>query len=119
MGSKRVAVIADLHTGHYSGATHPDYWDLIKPKFRESHKERWEWITRILRELGRIDILLVNGDAIDGAGDRSGMAAIPPLPANTSGICFGPSMANRQRRTLSSALTSITLPIAAGTDGLR
>jgi hypothetical protein len=73
---KRVVVIADLHCGHKAGLTPPDF-DAIYPEGpkRELQKLRercWIFYENRLDELKPIDVLVVNGDALDGKGKRSG-----------------------------------------------
>ncbi len=77
---KRVCVIADLHCGHLVGLT-PPRWQ-IKPgdrsnrtkreKFAAYEKEAWNWYVRKTSAHGPYDVVLVNGDCIDGAGGKSG-----------------------------------------------
>lgn len=73
--AKTVAVISDLHCGHYAGLTHPSY--QIHPdreglkKTAELQRECWTWYERTIRSI-RPDVLLVCGDCIDGAGHKSG-----------------------------------------------
>jgi hypothetical protein len=75
---KRGAIIADLHGGHVVGLTHPDF--DAKPNSLESperalyelRRELYKWFMDEIKELGRLDFLIVNGDAIDGKGDKTG-----------------------------------------------
>ena len=70
---KRVVVIADLHCGHRVGLTPPKYQSAIcGQKFYSIQVEKWKQYVDILVELKPIDVLLVNGDCIDGRGERSG-----------------------------------------------
>ena len=74
---KRVVVISDLHCGHVVGLTHPDF-NPSYPRGSERFKlavrrrELYKLYKDTLDELKPIDALIVNGDAIDGKGDRSG-----------------------------------------------
>lgn len=75
---RRIVVTSDRHSGHLSGLTHPDFeripsqssghlWDMYL------HRRRcWEWTVETVKELQPIDVLLDNGDAIDGKGEASG-----------------------------------------------
>lgn len=78
MTKKTVLVISDLHCGHRIGLTPPDYMypDKTKNKiasyFGKLQREIWEWFTSEVKSLGKIDVLIVNGDCIDGKGKRSG-----------------------------------------------
>ena len=77
--TKRVVAIGDLHCGHLLGLTPPDWWTSKMPG-HESMRERsgsvqrelWKWYTATMAALQPIDILLVNGDVIDGKGRHSG-----------------------------------------------
>lgn len=78
--SKRILVMSDLHCGHVVGLT-PPRWQ-IKPsdtkgrtkrtKYAETASEAWEWYLRNIRRCGPYDMVVVNGDAIDGHGQASG-----------------------------------------------
>lgn len=74
---KRVVVLSDLHSGHRSGLT-PSQWqfkDTNEPsraKFGEFQREVWSFYTDEIDSLKPIDTLVVNGDAVDGKGDKSG-----------------------------------------------
>ena len=74
---KRVVIISDLHCGHKAGLTHPD-WNPIysthSPKYR-GYRQRsvlWKFYASAAKELQPIDVLIVNGDAVDGKGKKSG-----------------------------------------------
>jgi hypothetical protein len=68
---KRVLVVSDLHCGHRAGLTHPDHWVKGSAYF-EQQKKTWNFFEEGVKSLGKIDILVCNGDAIDGKGDKSG-----------------------------------------------
>jgi len=69
---KRILVLADTHCGHKVGLTHPDYWDNVHDKFHAIQEEMWSNYTTMIDTHRPYDILLFNGDAIDGRGERSG-----------------------------------------------
>lgn len=78
---RRVVVISDLHCGHYLGLTPPvKEWRSPITKGSDSMRSRcgkvqraiWGWFDKKIQELQPIDILIVNGDAIEGKGPRSG-----------------------------------------------
>lgn len=76
---KRVVIIGDLHCGAKSGLTHPVWWYNIYPEmsyerlmWADTQREAWNNYTKWLKALQPIDVLVVNGDAIDGNGGRSG-----------------------------------------------
>lgn len=70
---KRVVVISDLHCGHRVGLTPPKWQSAIKgDKYYKIQMELWNEYTKAMKRLGKIDVLMVNGDCIDGRGERSG-----------------------------------------------
>ena len=64
--SKRVVVCGDFHCGHRVGLTPPAYQN------EEVQGELWGAFEDMIEPLRPIDILVVNGDLIDGKGKRSG-----------------------------------------------
>lgn len=73
---KRVVVISDLHCGHIVGLT-PAGWDADVPhaQLQKAYKMRraiWNWYAATLKKLQPIDILIVNGDCIDGRNEGQG-----------------------------------------------
>jgi hypothetical protein len=74
--TKRLVIISDLHCGHRSGLTPPAWQysecddDEIKAKYGEFQRILWKWYIESLPH--PIDTLVVNGDAIDGKGEKSG-----------------------------------------------
>ena len=84
-GAKRVLVVADFHCGHRVGVT-PARWDpgTREPadaldlathrynKYAAIRAETWGEYCTIVDSLGPIHLLIVNGDCIDGRGDKSG-----------------------------------------------
>lgn len=74
----RVVIISDLHSGHRAGLTPESYWwpengtTETRCKFAELQRATWRWYTERMDALQPIDRLIVNGDAIDGKGKRSG-----------------------------------------------
>lgn len=71
---KKVLCIGDLHCGSVGGITHPDYfWKKTRDyEIAMMQRETWSCFQDILREIGDVDVLIVNGDAIDGKGVKSG-----------------------------------------------
>lgn len=75
---KRIVIISDLHCGHRSGLTPPEFqydpenqeheWS----KFGKIQQILWDFYSETINSLKPIDGLFVNGDAIDGKGPRSG-----------------------------------------------
>jgi len=71
MAKKRVVCISDLHCGHLVGITPPGWGDLQKEKMGRIRRECWIAYRRIVKSLLPIDVLIVNGDMIEGKGERS------------------------------------------------
>lgn len=75
---KRGVVIADMHCGHQVGLTHPDFdarpQDARSVAYRlwKTRRRCWDWLTDRINAIGPLDFLIVNGDCIDGKGDKSG-----------------------------------------------
>ena len=63
---KRVLAISDLHCGSTVGITPPKWFK------NDYHKKLWAWYVRLCAQLQPINTLIVNGDAIDGKGQKSG-----------------------------------------------
>lgn len=78
MKSKRVIVLGDMHSGHRAGLTPPQWQtkpdDSVpqKAKWARTQAELWNFYKRTVADLAPIDILIVNGDLIDGKGEKSG-----------------------------------------------
>jgi len=74
--SKRILFMSDLHCGHVAGLC-PPRWQIKggsphRDKIRDSQREAWQWYSRQVTRCGPYDVVVVNGDAIDGQGTRSG-----------------------------------------------
>ena len=76
---QRVLIIADLHCGHRFGLTHPDFdarpdCDPGQKAYKRYRLRRhfWTWFITAIEALRPIDVLIVNGDLIDGKGGKSG-----------------------------------------------
>jgi len=74
---KRMVVLSDLHCGHILGLTPPS-WQFQSDNIELGHiaemqREGWNWYMNAIKRVGKnIDILVINGDLIDGRGDKSG-----------------------------------------------
>jgi hypothetical protein len=76
---KTILIISDMHCGHVFGLTDPK-WDVSAPDDAEREvtkpiairKALWSWFDHELASMERPDVLIVNGDAIEGKGERSG-----------------------------------------------
>lgn len=68
---KKVVVISDLHCGHLAGLT-PPHWHTDRNRWGENQQEVWKLYCASILLQQPIDVLIVNGDAIDGKGPKSG-----------------------------------------------
>jgi hypothetical protein len=77
MRSKRVVIISDMHCGHVVGLTPPNWQQSITEEDHNWDKcallqrEIWKFFVQTQKSLGIIDLLIVNGDSIDGRGEKS------------------------------------------------
>lgn len=71
---KRVVAIGDLHCGHRAGLTPPGFFSSKSetPYIHSLQREMWERYSRLVRAYRSPDLLIVNGDSIEGKGTRSG-----------------------------------------------
>lgn len=72
--SKKILAIGDLHCGSMSGLTPPE-WMVSKGRnsfFSHLQEEMWQKYIDTINEFGKVDVLIVNGDIIDGKGIKSG-----------------------------------------------
>lgn len=70
---KNVIVISDLHCGHKTGLT-PPAWQIKKDRFpaiSAYQKASWTCYKGWAKENQNPDLLVVNGDCIDGRGEKS------------------------------------------------
>jgi hypothetical protein len=88
--SKRVVIISDLHCGHRVGLTPPgkesqisgSSYQRISKKYYNTQVALWKAYTDMVKRIGKIDILIVNGDAIDGRGEKSGSTELIAVDRN-------------------------------------
>lgn len=64
---KKVLILSDTHCGHGLGLTPPKYQSGF---FEEIQNIGWSWFLSKIKKLGIIDILILNGDIIDGPGHK-------------------------------------------------
>ena len=70
---KRVLAISDLHCGHQAGLTPPEWWvSPYQEKLRKQQEESWNWYKGTVKNLGKIDVLFILGDCIDGKAKKNG-----------------------------------------------
>ena len=73
--TKLVVAVSDLHCGHRSGLTPPE-WQLnpdnpYDAKWLTIQQKAWDWYRRKRSGLGKPDVLMVVGDVVDGPSSRA------------------------------------------------
>jgi len=71
----KILIESDYHCGHAVGLTPPDWQYHTKhnkhQKYGAIQKEVWNWRARKLRDIGAVELHVINGDLVDGKGERS------------------------------------------------
>lgn len=68
---KKIVIISDLHAGSAFGLSSPEYWQREYPKRYAMQKESWNAYASMTRKWAKPDLLVVNGDCIDGTQSKS------------------------------------------------
>jgi len=63
----RMLILSDMHCGNISGLTPPEY---IPPIYSKWLTPFWDWYVAAVAQVGPVDDLIVNGDALDGPGKK-------------------------------------------------
>jgi hypothetical protein len=69
--SKSIVVISDLHCGAFGGVT-PPLWQYLPGDIGEYNKLTWKMFEVMVERCKEPDLLVVNGDAIDGVAPKNG-----------------------------------------------
>ena len=78
---KRLVILSDLHCGHQGGLT-PEKWQYnldneATADLAKLQTESWNWYLSTVQKIGKTcDVMVVNGDLIDGRGERNGGAEL-------------------------------------------
>lgn len=67
---KTVLSISDMHCGHKVGLTPPEWQNRFD--WKDTQEKLWNYFSSSLKLVGPVDVLILNGDCIDGNGYRSG-----------------------------------------------
>ena len=67
----RIVILSDLHCGHQWAICHPNFETHSLDDAAKVRKQLWKWFDSEIAKLSPIDVLVVNGDAIDGDGYRN------------------------------------------------
>lgn len=80
---KTILILSDRHGGHFAGITPPE-WHVSRArrKLRALQEELWDWFVCELATIGPVDVVIDNGDAIDGLGKKSGGTELITLDRN-------------------------------------
>ena len=75
----RVLVLSDLHCGHETGLVPPSWQYSLENDARKIkakiQREIWDFYTKTIKDVNKekqVDVVIANGDLIDGRGYRSG-----------------------------------------------
>jgi len=60
----KIILMSDLHCGHRAGMTPPEYQQ--SGEWGDVQKETWDRYNEIISRIGKADVVLVNGDLIEG-----------------------------------------------------
>jgi hypothetical protein len=74
---KRILFTGDWHSGHVVGLTPPEWQyqeigDRYHDKYAKIQHQMWDWFAEKVALYKPIDRLIINGDAIEGKGPRTG-----------------------------------------------
>ncbi len=70
---RSIVIISDLHCGSIYGLTPPEYFKTYRSSIQ---REAWDAYISMARRWGAPDVLVVNGDAIEGTQSRQGGAEL-------------------------------------------
>jgi len=68
---KKIAHVACMHAGHRAGLSDPK-WGERDSRWHDIRCELWEKYNELIDRIGKVDLVIANGDLIDGRGQRSG-----------------------------------------------
>lgn len=78
----RVLALGDWHCGHLTGLTPPEYWSRKGSPARAFQEETWKWFAALVERNRPFDVLIHNGDLIDGRGEKSGSTELIVVDRN-------------------------------------
>lgn len=73
---KTIAIISDMHCGSSWGLTPPSWHRKESHYAYPLQKETWDTYCRVVKRWSNPDVLIVNGDCIEGRQDRQGGAEL-------------------------------------------
>ena len=70
---KKILVFSDTHCGHYVGLTPPKWNPRRDNDDLAAYREAlYDWVQARTKSYGKVDVAILNGDAVDGTGKKSG-----------------------------------------------
>jgi len=70
---KKLLVFSDTHCGHMVGLTHPKWNPRRDGDELSAYREvLYDWTQSRIQSYGKVDLAVLNGDAVDGTGRKSG-----------------------------------------------
>lgn len=73
---KQIPIISDLHCGSAYGLVPPRWWQKHEPSHYTMQKECWKRYTQRRKAWKKPDILIINGDCVDGNQHKQGGAEL-------------------------------------------
>ncbi len=88
---KRMVILSDLHCGHELGLTPPSWqYQTNNSELGDVAKlqqQCWNWYKQQIDIVGKdVDVLVINGDLIDGRGEKSGSTELITSDRTKQGI---------------------------------
>lgn len=71
----RVLLMGDTHCGHLTGLTPPG-WQSPSHRCADFRERTWEWFASTIERYKPFDVVIANGDLIDGDGRKSGASEL-------------------------------------------
>ena len=81
---KKLLILSDTHCGHVIGLTPPEYNDRSDntKELADLRDKLFDWTMKEIHKIGKVDLTVFNGDAIDGKGERSGSTELVTADRN-------------------------------------
>ncbi len=77
--SKNIVIISDLHSGSVYGLVPPDYYST---HYASMQSESWQAYCKLVKKWAKPDVLIVNGDLIEGRQKAQGGAELVTIDRN-------------------------------------
>lgn len=133
---KRILALGDTHCGNLLGLTPPGWLCAESPP---TQAPMWAWYLEQVKAIGPVDVLVVNGDAVDGEGKKETLghlttdidkqvdiaaACLEPIKAKRTFLTFGTGFhvvgaSNYERRLAERLGAPIADTTLLETEGMR